>query len=216
MQKTIQRICLIAIPLIIISIAITLGSYLMKSSTNQATPTVTPSTVKGTTTPVGQQATGTPSNPTTVPSTVTVTTPTVVTSDAVFHAFLGTWYVHTSEMDIYSAYTGVQRWPTNPCTPGTQVCMGQASVTFTVNSSAQTITGTINQVKYVGYNNVPAPANYQPDAGDPQVGAQFTLQAEDAYRLLGLAYVGNSVGSSGNHNWCTGNAPQTDRQYCGA
>src|SRR5215470_1813551 len=106
-------------------------------------------------------------------------------AQAVFTSYVGKWEVHGSLLTIDVKRTGLVLWNAGPCVQSsteTQLCNGNAKITFTVNPDGS-IKGTTQSVWYTQWSGQPAPAGYQPDPDGQKVGDTFELQHHGTHLL---------------------------------
>ena len=140
-------------------------------------------------------------------------------AQAAFASYVGKWEVHDALLTIHAQRTGLETWNVGPCRQSsteTQMCNGNAKITFTVNPDGS-IKGTIQSVWYTQWSGEPVPAGFQSDPEDEQAGDTFELQHDGAH-LLYTTWFGDrpSYLNAGNRYWCDSYASQTGWQQCGA
>src|SRR6266852_3447725 len=139
-------------------------------------------------------------------------------AQAAFASYVGKWEVHGSLLTIHAEHTGLEQWNVGPCRRSltqTQLCNGNAKLTFTVNPDGS-IKGTIQSVWYTQWGGEPVPAGFQSDPEDEQAGDTFELQ-HDGTHLLYTTWFGRlSYLNAGNRYWCDSYASHHGWQQCGA
>lgn len=140
-------------------------------------------------------------------------------AQAVFAPYVGKWEVHGSLLTINAERTGLETWNVGPCSQSsteTQMCNGNAKITFTVNPDGS-IKGTIQSVWYTQWSGEPVPAGFQSDPGDQKASDTFELQHNGAH-LLYTTWFGDRQShlNAGNRYWCDSYASHAGWQQCGA
>jgi len=140
-------------------------------------------------------------------------------AQAVFAPYVGKWEVHGTLLTINAGRTGLETWNVRPCSQSsteTQLCNGNAKITFTVNPDGS-IKGTIQSVWYTQWGGEPVPTGFQSDPGDQKAGDTFELQHNGAH-LLYTTWFGDRQShlNSGNRYWCDSYASHAGWHQCGA
>jgi hypothetical protein len=140
-------------------------------------------------------------------------------AQAAFAPYVGKWEVHGALLTINAQRTGLVLWNAGPCgqsSTETQLCNGNAKITFTVNPDGS-IKGTTQSVWYTQWSGGPAPAGFQPDPSGQKAGDTFELKHDGAH-LLYTTWFGarQSQLNSGNRYWCDAYAEHAGWQQCGA
>ncbi len=141
-----------------------------------------------------------------------------VNDQAVFASYVGKWFVHGEVLTIHADRTGLDVWNAGPCTQSTtdtQLCGGNAKITFTVNADGS-IKGMIQSVWYTQQDGKPAPAGFQSDPGDLHAGDTFKLQHHGAHLLYTTWFGARQNFNSYNRYWCDMFTSPADRSLCGA